>query len=224
MSIPAIAAYRMPQTELENGVSWKAQAKRSVLLIHDMQHYFLNKYDVKAEPVPTLIRHIKQLRDQCHTLGIPVVYTAQPVVQSPRDRALLTDFWGPGLSDPNNAGQEAITEELSPAPQDIVQTKWRYSAFYRSDLKKMMQEQGRDQLIITGIYAHIGCMTTALDAFMNDIQSFLVSDATADFSAEEHAMAIKYVSQRCGVSVTSSRLQHWLAGEVRLDQAGATQL
>lgn len=218
MSIAAIAAYPMPRFDLENRVDWKAQASRAVLLIHDMQYYFLEKYDVTAEPVPTLIRHIKQLREQCHALGIPVVYTAQPAVQPPHDRALLTDFWGPGLSDPGNAGQEAIIEELAPAPQDIVQTKWRYSAFYRSDLKKMMQEHGRDQLIISGIYSHIGCMTTALDAFMNDIQPFLVSDATADFSAKEHAMAINYVSQRCGVCVTSSQLQHWLSDEIRQDQ------
>ena len=152
-----------------------------------------------------------------------MVYTAQPPVQPPEERALLIDFWGQGLGDPVHAGQEAIIDELAPAPQDIVQTKWRYSAFYRSDLKKIMQEQGRNQLIISGIYTHIGCMTTALDAFMNDIQPFLVSDATADFSAQEHAMAIKYVSQRCGVSVSSNRLQHWLAGEESLDQTGAAQ-
>jgi len=211
LSIPAIAAYPMPRMEPENRVAWKAHASRAVLLIHDMQYYFLKKFDVSAEPVPTLIRHISQLRELCHARGIPVIYTAQPSDQPPDDRALLTDFWGPGLSDPHNADQEAIIAELAPAPQDLIQTKWRYSAFYRSDLKKIMQDQGRDQLIICGIYSHIGCMTTALDAFMNDIQPFFVSDATADFSAEEHAMAIKYVSQRCGVSVTTSQLQRWLS-------------
>ncbi len=203
----------MPRMELKNRVGWTAQASRSVLLIHDMQHYFLKKYDMRAEPIPTLVRHISQLREQCHALGIPVVYTAQPAVQPPQDRALLTDFWGAGLSDPDNAQEEAIIDELAPAPQDIVLTKWRYSAFYRSDLKKIMQEQGRDQLIISGIYSHIGCMTTALDAFMNDIQPFFVCDATADFSANEHTMAIRYVSQLCGVSVTSGQLQRWLSGQ-----------
>lgn len=210
MSIPAIAAYPMPQGEPENRVSWRAQSHRAVLLIHDMQHYFLNKFNVGAEPVPSLVENIRQLRELCHAKGVPVVYTAQPSEQAPTDRALLTDFWGLGVSDPVNASQEPIIEELAPAAQDIILTKWRYSAFFRSELKEMMRQQGRDQLIICGIYAHIGCMTTALDAFMNDIQPFLVSDATADFSQEEHEMAIRYVSRRCGVSVSSARLRGWL--------------
>ncbi|NYT57599.1 isochorismatase family protein [Alcaligenaceae bacterium] len=217
MSIPAIAAYPMPSTAPEPRVNWTLQPDRAVLLIHDMQHYFLHKYDVHAEPIPTLVRHISTLRQECHERGIPVIYTAQPSVQPAQDRALLTDFWGPGLSDPSNAAQVAIIDALAPAPQDIVLTKWRYSAFYRSALKKLMQDEGRDQLIISGIYSHIGCMTTALDAFMNDIQPFFVSDATADFSAAEHAMAIEYVAQLCGVSTSTRQLQYWLSSHVMQD-------
>lgn len=208
MSIPTLPSYPMPASAVDNRVDWQVDATRAVLLIHDMQHFFLNKYDVKAEPIPTLIAHIQAIKKVCVDNEIPVIYTAQPTEQAPQDRALLTDFWGPGLSDPAYLEQQAVIPELALSGNDIAQTKWRYSAFFRSSLKEQMRAWGRDQLIITGIYAHIGCMTTALDAFMNDIQAFLVQDAVADFSPEDHAMAVRYVSQRCGVSLNRLELQH----------------
>lgn len=66
-----------------------------------------------------------------------------------------------------------------------------------------MDDWQRDQLIIVGVYSHIGCMQTAAEAFMSDIKAFMVSDAQADFSPEEHQMALTYTAGRCG-SVTST--------------------
>ncbi|MGV7904388.1 isochorismatase family protein, partial [Mycobacterium kansasii] len=83
-----------------------------------------------------------------------------------------TDFWGPGLKTAN----QDIIAELTPADDDVLLTKWRYSAFAKSDLAERMRAWGRDQLVIAGIYAHIGIMTTALDAFMRDVQPYVVRD------------------------------------------------
>ncbi|MBH0311375.1 isochorismatase family protein [Alcaligenes faecalis] len=207
MTIHALPSYELPQTPVANRVTWRPQANRAALLIHDMQTYFLQKYDMSQAPIPMLIERIAALRDVCHKLGIPVFYTAQPTEQPEKDRALLNDFWGPGLTATEFHTQQAVVPELTPAEQDIMLTKWRYSAFQRSDLREQLRNLGRDQLIITGVYAHIGCMTTALEAFMQDVQPFLAIDGVADFSLEEHHMAIHHVSQRCGVSLTCAEIQ-----------------
>lgn len=199
MSIPRITSYPMPAAaELPaNRVEWKPDPRRAVLLVHDMQQYFVDFFDASAAPVPELLQHIGRLRDACDAADVPVIYTAQPGQQSPEQRGLLQDWWGPGIT--ARPELQAIVKPLTPRGHDTVLDKWRYSAFARSDLRERMWAQGRDQLIVCGVYAHIGCLMTAADAFMNDIQPFYVGDAVADFSREEHRMALDYVAQRCGV-------------------------
>src|SRR5690606_27338146 len=61
--------------------------------------------------------------------------------------------------------------------------------------------------LITGVYAHIGCMTTATDAFMRDIKPFFIADALADFTRDEHLMSLKYVAGRSGRVVMTDELR-----------------
>lgn len=199
MTIKTLSDYPMPQPESypANKVNWQLDAKRAVLLIHDMQRYFINFYETDSTLINTLIQHLTRLRQWAYDNGVPVVYTAQPYEQPEEDRALLNAMWGAGLP-ASTADQQPIVDPLTPADTDTVLTKWRYSAFARSDLQARMQGWNRDQLIVGGVYAHIGCMVTAIDAFMSDIQFFLVGDAVADFSEAEHRMSLQYVSSRCG--------------------------
>ncbi|MDQ7725244.1 isochorismatase [Bacillus mojavensis] len=206
MAIPAIQPYQMPTASdlPTNKVSWVPDPNRAVFLIHDMQNYFVDAFTAGASPVTELSANIRKLKDQCVQLGIPVVYTAQPGSQNPEDRALLTDFWGPGLS--SGPYEEKIVAELAPEDDDLVLTKWRYSAFKRTNLLEIMREQGRDQLIISGIYAHIGCLVTACEAFMEDIEAFFVADAVADFSRDKHKMALDYAAGRCAFTLMTDSL------------------
>jgi len=206
MAIPKLQGYALP-TALdlpENKVNWVFEPARAALLIHDMQEYFLNFWGEDSEMMETVVANITALRDFCKKNGIPVYYTAQPKEQSDEDRALLNDMWGPGLT--RSPEQQRVVAALAPDDEDTVLVKWRYSAFHRSPLEQMLKESGRNQLIITGVYAHIGCMTTATDAFMRDIKPFFVADALADFTRDEHLMSLKYVAGRSGRVVMTDEL------------------
>ena len=217
MALPKIAPYSYREQEHQNRVNWRVDPARAALLVHDMQRYFVRAFELErdGQPLPDAqiniaIANIRRLLDAAHAANIPVSYTAQPPRQNPADRRLLTDFWGDGLQDDENA---RILDELAPIEADTVLTKWRYSAFVRSPLEEQLKDLGRDQLIIGGIYAHIGCLTTALEAFMRDIQPFMVADALADFTEKEHRMACEYASGRCArVLNTAEVLEHLNAG------------
>jgi isochorismate hydrolase len=202
--IPAIDPYPMPTAEElpENVATWTVDPRRAVLLVHDMQRYFLRPFPaVLREP---LVRNAVRLREACAEAGVPTAYTAQPGSMNPEERGLLADFWGPGMRvDPDD---RLVVDALAPAAGDWRLTKWRYSAFFRSDLLERMRARGRDQLVVCGVYAHVGILTTALEAFGNDIQVFLAADAVADFSRDAHDLALNYAAGRCAVVSPAAEL------------------
>lgn len=196
MGLPHIATYDVPGAAEHPvaRVDWTLDPIRSAVLVHDMQQYFVDAFAEADGPVGLAIGHIARILDTARAVGVPVIYTAQPAAQDPVDRGLLSEFWGTGMQDEESA---AIVEELRPVAGDTILTKWRYNAFIRTSLRETLVAQERDQLVIVGLYAHIGCLLTAADAFMNDIRPFLIADAVADFSREDHLFALDYAAQRC---------------------------
>lgn len=206
MALPRIESYPLPQAhELPAArVPWRVEPARAALLVHDLQRYFVRAFGAESALMDGVVANILRLRAACDAAGVPVIYTAQPGHQDRRDRGLQADFWGPGMSD--DPADRDIDARLAPRAGDLVLTKWRYSAFQRTTLEPMLRARGRDQLIVTGVYAHIGCLLSAADAFMRDIEPFLAADALGDFSRERHDAALAYGADRCAVAATTATL------------------
>lgn len=201
MGVPRIASYPLPEKSALPAakVDWQPDASRAALLIHDMQQYFLAAFDEGESPINPVIANIKAIVERCRVLGIPVFYTAQRGNQQRCDRGLQADFWGPGMkADP---AHESIVPSLAPQDDDFVLVKHRYSAFQRSNMLTLMQARQRDQLIVCGVYAQIGCQISAAEAFQHDIEPFFVADAVAAYSQAHHEQAVNYVAGCCGVSL-----------------------
>lgn len=219
MALPQIAPYALPSVcdlPAPRG-PWQPQAGRMALLVHDMQRYFCRPFAQDAAPLAPVVANIARLIQAARAASVPVFYTAQKGDQFRADRGLQADLWGPGMS--ATPEHEQILPELAPAPQDFVLHKHRYSAFQRSNLAEMMRARGRDQLMITGIYAHIGCMATAAEAFQRDIEVFAVADAQADFSREKHDMAMNWIAACCGVPMLTQSAVDCFTGDTTTAQA-----
>lgn len=204
--IPPIEPYLLPTAgDLpENVARWAVDPDRAVLLVHDMQRYFLDFFAAGASPRRELREHTALLLAAARDAGVPVLYTAQPGAMTREQRGLLHQVWGPGMSAAPE--HQEIDPAVAPREGEAVLTKWRYSAFVRTDLLERLTRLGRDQLVVCGVYAHIGCLITAVDAFSHDVQPFLVADAMADFTPEYHALALDYARERCAEITTTAAL------------------
>lgn len=106
-------------------------------------------------------------------------------------------------------------KELAPDASGAVLSAWRYSAFFGSGLERHLRSLGRDQLVICGAYAHLSCVTTAVDAFSHNLEVFLAADAVADFSAHEHRAALAWAASCCAVVKPTADLTAELLGAAR---------
>ena len=206
MGLPKITPYPLP-TSAEVPAArghWVPKTQRAALLVHDMQRYFLAAFAQDEAPLAPAVANLARLLTHCRSRGIPVFYTAQRGHQDRRDRGLQADLWGPGMQ--AIPEHETIIDALAPADGDHVLVKHRYSAFQRSNLEQLMRVRGRDQLLITGVYAHIGLLSTATEAFQRDIETFVAADAVADFSRADHDMALAWIARTCGVPLATDRL------------------
>ncbi|CAL9654580.1 Isochorismatase [Streptomyces sp. enrichment culture] len=206
MALPAIAPYPLPAPDElpANRVSWTVDPARAVLLVHDLQQHFLGAFPAGEQPLTGMLGNTARLLKEYRRLGVPVVYSAQRGGQTPEQRGLQLDFWGPGVAD--DPAKLATPDAVAPQDGDTVLTKWKYSAFVRTELADLMREKNRDQIVVVGVYAHIGVLMTAADAWQRDIQAFVVADAVADFSRDDHDMALRYAAGRCAVVTTTDTL------------------
>ncbi|MEU1424438.1 isochorismatase family protein [Kitasatospora sp. NPDC086009] len=206
MALPTIAPYDPPRVDQLPApkVPWRVDPARAVLLVHDLQNYFLSAFPAEGPPLAPALARTAQVLEYARGNGVPVVYSHQRGGQTPEQRGLQLDFWGPGL--PADAWAQAVPEAVAPAEGDTLLLKWKYSAFARTELADILARSGRDQLVLVGVYAHIGVLMTAADAWSRDIQAFVVADATADFSAEKHLEGLRWAAEKCAVVLTTDQL------------------
>lgn len=175
--------------------------KKSALLVIDMQRFFLDKsshaYLPMAESiVPKIISLVKSYRMR----NLPVIFTRHALKKG-ENPGIMKRWWRDVIRNENRSSQ--IIDSLKPFVQKDVLRKTRYSAFWRTNLEKMLRSKGVKQLVITGVLTHLCCETTARDAFLRDFEVFFVIDATATDNLDLHLASLKTLSDGFAIPVTT---------------------
>ena len=104
----------------------------------------------------------------------------------------------------------AFWHELNRHDDDLVVDKDRFSAFIHgaSILEETLLAKGIDTLVVAGTLTNICCESTVRDAMMRDFKCFMVEDANAAQTDEEHLAALENVARVFGdVMMTDEFLQ-----------------
>lgn len=152
-------------------------------------------------PLVDLMGNALAMRERCAAPSIPVTCTTQVGSIPDQQCGLLKHLWGPEMS-------ASLEHRLIPKPiflsaHDTVFIKWQASAFFRIELLELLRERTRDQLIVCGVYIHVGMFMTANDDLARDVQTFVIVDAIVDFSADHRRWALGYLATLCAMTFTT---------------------
>lgn len=151
--------------------------------------------DVEGSPLedillaPTL--NAAKIADAARDIGVPVIFANDAHIEG-IDSEL--ELWGKHGID--GSPDAETSKELNMTEGDYLVKKSRYSAFFQTNLRLLLNELNRTTLILCGFDTNICIASTAADAFYNGYDIIVPKDATATFLIGTQEGGLDYMN-RC---------------------------
>lgn len=146
---------------------------------------------------PTL--NTARLADAARACGVPVIFTNDAHLPG-IDREL--ELWGNhGLA---GSPEAQTSPQLNQQEGDYVIEKRRYSAFFQTGLRLLLDELGARTLICCGMDTNICVRHTVADAYFNNFDIVVVGDATATFLVGNQEEGLEYMKTCYAAKVVST--------------------
>lgn len=84
--------------------------------------------------------------------------------------------------------------ELRPERKDILIRKKRLSAFFGTNLDRLLKQKKIKEIYLCGIFTEYCVLSTAIDGFMKDYKVYVVSDAVGTSSQRKHKIGLEIMS------------------------------
>lgn len=171
---------------------------RSALVAVDMQNFVCQPEKGRELPgMNVVIRQTNKAVDFCHRHSIPVIWIQQNFSKTKGgDNSGLYPLFH---KSPLPEGMFDLGKDTGIFPEmhldaklDHLVPKNRYSAFApgSSRLKELLQELGRDQIVICGVATNVCVESTARDAMQHGFELTLLSDAATAFDPIVHQVSL----------------------------------
>ena len=176
--------------------------EKAVLLVLDMQEYFLREGSHAFVPSATaIIPGINKLITTFVENERPIVATRH--INTPEDAGMMAKWWR-DLINPQSAHSHYIN--IVKTPNTIFINKTQYDAFLDSSLEDVLRQRNIEQVVTCGVMTHLCCESTARSAFMRGFEVFFTVDGTATYNEELHRASLLTLSHGFAVPVLIDEL------------------
>lgn len=186
-------------------------ARKTALLVIDMQHFFLDPDGAGfTAGGPAIIPNVSRILQEFRRCRRPVIYTAHVHDPQGSDAGILGWWWDEACLE--GTAEAQIHPVLAPLPGEKVVYKHRYSAFFGTDLDIVLRCLGIQDLVITGVMTNLCCESTARDAYFRDYRVFFVLDGTGSVNEEFHLGSLRNLAYGFAYVTTTREVLRMMGG------------
>ncbi|MFD7847012.1 isochorismatase family protein [Nocardia sp. NPDC059764] len=103
-------------------------------------------------------------------------------------------------------GWDAIIDELTGHPGDIVVTKRAWGAFHGTDLDQHLRRRDVTQVVLAGLTTSVGVESTARATYEHGYHVTLATDAMADLDMDAHRNSIERIFPKLGETGSTAEI------------------
>jgi gluconolactonase len=180
-------------------------AGRCALIVQDLQNDVITEGGAFAESgspghatSQNVVENVKALAEACRAKGVPVIHVHYiveegapglklnaPLFEGLKDAgALVRGSWG-----------AAAADGLEPQEGDHVVEKMRMSAWHDTNLESLLEELGRDTVIVTGAWTNMSIEHTSRTGADKGYFMVVPEDGCSSMNADWHNASINYALQ-----------------------------
>lgn len=190
-----------PTTVPFAAATWPLVARRTALVVIDMQNDFLHadgwyaRNGVDIGHMQASIAPTRALVAEARARGVPVIWTRHGF-RDERDAGVfmrLRPFLAEGGLRKDSWGYE-ILDGLGAALEDWYVEKNRLSAFYNTNLELVLRSLDVETLLVTGVLTNQCVAATSKDANFRDFKPIVVRECTGTTLPHLHEPALEMIA------------------------------
>lgn len=184
--------------------SFTLELSSSALLVMDMQNFFLDASSHAYIPAAqALVPNVRSLIELYRAHDRAIIFTRHAVAEG-EDAGIMARWWRDTVRE--GTPHSEVIDALSPKGDEHVLRKTRYSAFYGTELERILRDGDVSSIVLTGVMTDLCCESTARDAFLRDFEVYLVIDGMATLNEELHMSSLRTLVHGFGVPMLSGEI------------------
>ena len=179
------------------------QQNFGILMIDLVEDFFVKGFS--SEGRARIITNTNELTKVARGKNIPIIWVKQEFKADLSDAYIGLRKNNIQVTIENTPGSQFL-DGLNILETDYKIIKKRFSAFFNTDLNKLLKVLVINTLIIGGVKTHACIRTTVIDAYQEDYEVVIASDCLGDSEPEHAEISLKYLTKYIASIKTNEEL------------------